>query len=141
VVKLQAENCQQRGTADATLRRRVANPDQKSASDYQAGRGSALERELSGSRSEPSSKPAAGSNLPLSVLHGQTVAVQFTILDRSETLVGRAHFYRDSTLGPVLRIEFPDNQEFEITLAEESWNGQIHAEPGPNWDFVIRLSC
>jgi hypothetical protein len=141
VVKLQVENCQQRGRADAPSTRRVAKPEFRPASDYQADRRSALQRELGGSTGEPLSKPASGVRLSLSELDGQNVAVHFTILGRNQSLVGRGHFSRDAALGPILRIEFPDHQEFEITLAEESWNGQIVAESGPNWDFVIRLSC
>jgi hypothetical protein len=141
VVKLQVDNCQQHVNADAQSTPRVPKPESKPASDYQAGRRSALQRLLTGTPGESLSKSAAGSTVPLSALHERNVAVHFTILGRSETLVGRGHFNCDPTLGPVLRIEFPENQEFEITLAEESWSGQIVAVAGPDWDFVIRLSC
>ena len=77
--------------------------------------------------------------VPLSALHERKVAVHCSILGREETVVGRGTYERDSDLGPVLRIDVPGDEHLEFTLAEQSWDGEVVAGGGPEWDFLIRL--
>ena len=77
--------------------------------------------------------------VPLSALHQRMVAVHCRILGREETLLGRGVYEQDPDLGPVLRIDGPQCEDFQLTFAEKSWNGEIAAGAGPGWEFLIRL--
>jgi hypothetical protein len=81
----------------------------------------------------------SAARVPLSALHERKVAVHCSILGREETVVGRGIYERDSELGPVLRIDVPGEEHLQFTLAERSWDGEVVASVGREWDFLIRL--
>jgi hypothetical protein len=78
--------------------------------------------------------------VPLSALHQRTIAVHCQFQGRDETLLGHGVYEHDPDLGPLLRVQSAEEDAFQLSFAEASWNGQIVAGEGRGWDFLIRLS-
>jgi hypothetical protein len=75
----------------------------------------------------------------LSTLHQRTVAVQFALSGRQQTVIGRGVYERDPELGNHLRIDCPEDVGCDFVIQESSYSGLIQPGDGVRYDFLIRL--
>ena len=77
----------------------------------------------------------------LRALHCRSIAVSFTVRGEQQLLAGQGSLEHDPDLGDVLRIHFPGHEnDGELLLVDEVWQGEIEAGDAVGCDFLVRLN-
>lgn len=78
--------------------------------------------------------------MPLTDLHGRSVAILLRLAARTRVLRGRGEFLRDPDLGAVLRIRtHSGRQTTEWLLVEREWEGAIRSGQAMGCDYLVCL--
>src|SRR5690348_11111709 len=87
-----------------------------------------------------SAKVAAAKTIGLRSLDGKKIAIHLVVSGKERLVQGVGAFGLDSRLGGVLRVHCTAiDEEFELLICENEWQGEIKSGEAFGCDYVLRL--